>query len=343
MRFILVLLFVLGPLGPVNAKIMKPLTPEEQRVILHKGTERPFSGKYENHHESGTYHCRRCGAPLYRSSDKFDSGCGWPSFDDEIPGAVKRVPDADGRRTEIVCARCGGHLGHVFEGERFTPKNTRHCVNSISLDFAPAEQPVALVSEIVPVGGTAAVPAGSGAAGGGVELPSGPASAKEQGEKRTETAIFAGGCFWGVEYMMQQVPGVISVESGYTGGHVPNPTYQQVCTGRTGHAEAVRIVFDPAKTDYETLAKLFLEIHDPTQAGGQGPDVGDQYRSEIYYVSPGQRAVAERLLDTLRAKGYSVVTRLTPASVFYPAEAYHQDYYERKGTLPYCHKYTRRF
>ena len=343
MRFILVLLFVLGPLGPVNAKIMKPLTPEEQRVILHKGTEPPFSGKYENHHESGTYHCRRCGAPLYRSSDKFDSGCGWPSFDDEIPGAVKRVPDADGRRTEIVCARCGGHLGHVFEGERFTPKNTRHCVNSISLDFAPAEQPVALVSEIVPVGGTAAVPAGSGAAGGGVELPSGPASAKEQGEKRTETAIFAGGCFWGVEYMMQQVPGVISVESGYTGGHVPNPTYQQVCTGRTGHAEAVRIVFDPAKTDYETLAKLFLEIHDPTQAGGQGPDVGDQYRSEIYYASPGQRAVAERLLDTLRAKGYSVVTRLTPVSVFYPAEAYHQDYYERKGTLPYCHKYTRRF
>lgn len=320
-----------------------PLTPREADIILRKATEAPWSGEYEKNTAAGTYLCRQCGVALYRSSDKFDSGCGWPSFDDEIPGAVKRVPDADGRRTEIVCARCGGHLGHVFEGERFTPKNTRHCVNSISLDFAPAEQPVALVSEIVPVGGTAAVPAGFGAAGGGVELPSGPASAKEQGEKRTETAIFAGGCFWGVEYMMQQVPGVISVESGYTGGHVPNPTYQQVCTGRTGHAEAVRIVFDPAKTDYETLAKLFLEIHDPTQAGGQGPDVGDQYRSEIYYASPGQRAVAERLLDTLRAKGYSVVTRLTPASVFYPAEAYHQDYYERKGTLPYCHKYTRRF
>ena len=244
MRFILVLLFVLGPLGPVNAKIMKPLTPEEQRVILHKGTEPPFSGKYENHHESGTYHCRRCGAPLYRSSDKFDSGCGWPSFDDEIPGAVKRVPDADGRRTEIVCARCGGHLGHVFEGERFTPKNTRHCVNSISLDFAPAEQPVALVSEIVPVGGTAAVPAGFGAAGGGVELPSGPASAKEQGEKRTETAIFAGGCFWGVEYMMQQVPGVISVESGYTGrprsqSHLPTGMYRANRPCRSG-ADRVR-------------------------------------------------------------------------------------------------------
>lgn len=338
-----ILIICLALCGTVNGQNMKPLTPEEKRVIVDKGTEAPFTGRYYKHKVDGTYVCRQCGAPLYRSSDKFDSGCGWPSFDDEIPGAVKRVPDADGRRTEIVCARCGGHLGHVFEGERFTPKNTRHCVNSISLDFAPAGQPVALVSEIVPVGGAAAVPAGSGVAKGGAELSSGSAGVKEQAEKRTETAIFAGGCFWGVEYMMQQVPGVISVESGYTGGHVPNPTYQQVCTGRTGHAEAVRIVFDPAKTDYETLAKLFLEIHDPTQAGGQGPDLGDQYRSEIYYASPGQRAVAERLLDTLRAKGYNVVTQLTPVSVFYPAEGYHQDYYERKGTLPYCHKYTRRF
>ena len=114
---------------------MDPLTPEEARVILDKGTEYPYTGKYNDFYESGTYHCRQCGEALYRSTEKLSSGCGWPRFDDEIPGAVERIPDADGRRTEIVCAACDGHLGHVFLGERFTDKNTRHCVNSISLVF----------------------------------------------------------------------------------------------------------------------------------------------------------------------------------------------------------------
>lgn len=282
----------------------RPLTPAETRVIVNKGTETPFTGKYDEFFESGTYVCKRCGAELYRSKDKFDAHCGWPSFDDEIKGAVKRTPDPDGMRTEISCANCGAHLGHVFTGEGFTPKDTRHCVNSTSLIFVPA----------------------------------GP-----EKNAKTETAYFAGGCFWGVEYYMEQAPGVISAETGYMGGVKVNPTYQEVSSHTTAYAETVKIVYDPSKTTYEALAKLFFDIHDPTQVDRQGPDVGYQYRSEIFYANMEQKKTAEKLIGQLERKGYKVATVLFPAETFWDAEDYHQDYYANNGGTPYCHKFTERF
>ncbi len=160
--------------------------------------------------------------------------------------------------------------------------------------------------------------------------------------RNTETAIFAGGCFWGIEDQMHKSRGVISTEAGYTGGNIESPTYEQVRVGTTGHAEAVRVIFNPSATSYSELAKLFFEIHDPTQVGRQGSDIGSQYRSEVFYLSPRQRETAERLIALLKKRGYRVVTRLTPASTFHRAEEYHQNYSTKKGTTP-CNSYTKRF
>ncbi len=159
----------------------------------------------------------------------------------------------------------------------------------------------------------------------------------------TQKAIFAGGCFWGVEYHFNRLKGVLSAKSGYTGGMIEHPTYKQVCTGKTGHAEAVEIEFDPALVSYETLAKLFFEIHDPTELNRQGPDIGTQYRSAVFYTDDEQKRVAEKLIGELKAKGYKVVTTLEQAGPFWVAEEYHQDYYERNGHQPYCHIYQKRF
>jgi len=281
----------------------RTLSPEERAVIIDKGTERPYTGKYYLNKEKGAYLCRQCDAPLFRSDDKFESGTGWPSFDDAIPGAVRQIPDADGRRTEIVCANCGGHLGHVFFGESFTSKNARFCVNSISLSFEPADKPVTA----------------------------------------TEKAIFAGGCFWGVEYHFKRLKGVLSTRVGYTGGTTEHPSYKQVCSGKTGHAEALEVEFDPKLVSYEQLTKLFFEIHDPTQFERQGPDVGTQYRSAVFYVNDEQRRITESLIRQLEEKGYRVVTEVRKATEFWPAEDYHQDYYEKTGHHPYCHIYQKRF
>ncbi len=156
-------------------------------------------------------------------------------------------------------------------------------------------------------------------------------------------AIFAGGCFWGVEHLMQQQDGVLAVENGYIGGHVENPSYEQVCAKDTGHYEAVRVEYDPLVVSYETLCKLFMEIHDPTQSDGQGPDIGPQYRSAIFYCDDAQKQTAQSVIDLLKTMGLEVVTELLPATEFFVAEDYHQDYYQNKGTEPYCHMRVKRF
>jgi len=280
------------------------LTPEEVYVIENKGTEMPFSGKYDGFYEAGTYHCKKCNAPLFSSTDKFNSGSGWPSFDDAIEGAVKEVPDADGRRVEIVCNTCGGHLGHVFRGEQLTPKSTRHCVNSISLNFEPIDK-----------------------------------------DEKYKKAYFAAGCFWGVEYWFQQVKGVFDAHSGYMGGHLENPTYREVCSKDTGHLETVEVIYDPKEVSFETLCRLFFEIHNPEQMDGQGPDIGPQYLSAIFTNNVEEEDTVQKLINELEYKGMNIATMIKDANehTFYKAEEEHQNYYKLRNSTPYCHTYTKRF
>ncbi len=284
-----------------NTMKYNKLTAQEEAVIINKATERPYTGEYLDNKESGTYVCRQCDAPLYKSTDKFDSHCGWPSFDDEIKGAVKKVPDADGRRVEIICNNCGGHLGHVFVGEQYTAKNTRHCVNSISLKFIP------------------------------------------ESTKKMEKAYFASGCFWGTEYHFMKKKGVIKTTVGYMGGHTDNPSYKEVCTGTTGHVETTEVDFDPTLVSFEELLKLYYETHNFEQVGGQGPDIGSQYQSVVFYVNDAQKQMVEKYIQILKDKGYKPATLLKPAPEFWAAEDYHQQYYDKKDGSPYCHIYRKIF
>jgi peptide methionine sulfoxide reductase msrA/msrB len=285
------------PVYKVIATELNTLTAEEQRVILHDGTEKAYTGKYHDFKGKGTYICKQCNQPLFDSESKFDSGTGWPSFDDFLPAAINEVPD--GFRTEIECSNCGGHVGHVFKGEGFTAKNTRHCANSLSLNFVE--------------------------------------------ETAMKKAYLAGGCFWGVEHHLEKIPGVISVTSGYMGGRTENPTYEDVCYKDTGHVETVEVVYDSSTVDYETVARMFFEIHDPTQVDRQGPDRGTQYRSAVFYADDEQKETTEKLIGLLNDKGLKVATKLHAADKFWPAEDYHQNYYQKTGKQPYCHSYIKRF
>ncbi len=286
-------------------KNIEKLSAFEKAVLVDKATERPFAGELLDAKGEGVFACRLCGAELYRSKDKFESHCGWPSFDDEIPSAVRRIPDADGRRIEIVCASCGGHLGHVFEGEGMTPKNTRHCVNSVSLVFKSEE-----------------------------EASTDPDRAK---------AYVAGGCFWGVEHYLQQLDGVESVVSGFMGGHVMRPDYYDVVRGDTGHLETVEVIYDPVRISYASIIKRFFGIHDPEQTNGQGPDIGSQYLSAVFVSSEAEANVVAELIGKLEANGYTIATQVLAKKEFFAADEGHQDYYEKKGTTPYCHGYVPRF
>jgi peptide methionine sulfoxide reductase msrA/msrB len=291
-------------------ELAKKLKPEEAKVILSKGTEPAFCGNLLDNHKEGVYVCKLCGLPLFSSDSKFNSGTGWPSFfqpfdKDHIAEHADR--SAGMVRTEIDCARCGGHLGHVFD-DGPKPTGLRYCLNSASLDFVEKKD-------------------------GKLDLPAASQPVK------TQTAYFAGGCFWGTEDQFQQVPGVVDAVSGYMGGKTKNPTYDDVCTHTTGHAETVKVVFDPNKVSYKDLLTWFFKFHDPTQVNRQGPDVGDNYRSAIFAADSKQLEeatafIADQQKSNARFKDRKIATQVVASDKsgpFYAAEDYHQDYHLKHG------------